>query len=489
MALVIGCDVGTQSSKGVLLDESGRVLETATATHEVAFPAPAWAEQNPNDWTDAVASIIARLAAAAGPQASEISHIGIDAQVDGVVATDQNLRPLHAAIIWLDRRAVDHTTRIAEIAGADQVFKITGLNCDSSHGAPKMAWLLARLADRPRWILPPASYVTSWLTGEVAQDDANASSSMLWDVVKRAWSDVMLEAAGLDSDLLPPVMSSLDEIGTIRPQLAATLGLDPGCRVIAGTGDEHAAAVGAGAVAEGVLADVTGTAEPIGAPSLRPLFDEIDQLVETHAHAVPGQWFIENPGFVSGGSTLWGAQLFDIDQATFFELAVAAPAGSKGLIFIPALSGSMAPRWNDLARGSFTGVSMEHERADFCRAVLEGCAYALRDVVDRIDQMGLPTNDVRVTGGGARSRLWLQIKADATNRAVRPVSGEGTALGAAILAAMAAGWYPDLATATDKLIDIGEPVMPESNAVEILDTNYRRYRATFDGLEPTYGSG
>ena len=182
----------------------------------------------------------------------------------------------------------------------ERLFEITGLNCDSSHAAPKMAWLLER--SQPRWLLPPVTMVTSWLTGEVAQDHANASSSMLWDVTRREWSDDLLQAARIEPKLLPPVAEAIDVLGAIRPELIDELGLPAGCQVLVGTGDDHAAAVGAGAVGPGVVADVTGTAEPIGGPADRPVFDTIDRLVETHAHAVPGMWFIENPGFVSGGS-------------------------------------------------------------------------------------------------------------------------------------------------------------------------------------------
>ncbi|HKY48728.1 MAG TPA: FGGY family carbohydrate kinase [Acidimicrobiia bacterium] len=482
MSLVIGIDVGTQSSKGVLVEAGRGVLASASAPHRVSFPAPNWAQQDPGDWIGAVTSVIGSLVGEAGSAASGISHVAVDAQVDGVVAVDAGLQPLHEAIIWMDRRAVEHTKRIEGAVGVDRLFEITGLNCDSSHSAPKMAWLLER--SQPRWLLPPASMITSWLTGEVAQDHANASSSMLWDVTKREWSDALLQAAKIDPKFLPPVSEALDVLGTVRPELADQLGLPAGCQVLVGTGDDHAAAVGAGAVRAGVVADVTGTAEPIGGPADRPVFDTIDRLVETHAHAVPGMWFIENPGFVSGGSVLWCADLLGISQAEVFALAETAQPGSKGLVFVPALSGSMAPRWIDLARGSFTGASMDHGRPEWCRAVLEGCAFALRDVVDRMAEMGLSTGDVRVTGGGARSQVWMRIKADTLGRPMRPVLGEGTATGAACLAAVAADWYPDLVAATDDLVELGEPVEPAPS--EDLQDAYRRYRRVFDALEPTY---
>lgn len=482
MSYVIGIDVGTQSSKGVLVEAGRGVVASASAPHRVSFPAPNWAQQDPGDWIDAVTSVIGSLVGEAGFAASGISHVAVDAQVDGVVAVDADLQPLHEAIIWMDRRAVEHTKRIEGAVGVDRLFEITGLNCDSSHSAPKMAWLLER--SQPRWLLPPVSMLTSWLTGEVAQDHANASSSMLWDVSKREWSDVLLRAAEIDPKFLPPVSEALDVLGTVRPELADQLGLPAGCQVLVGTGDDHAAAVGAGAVRAGVVADVTGTAEPIGGPADRPVFDTIDRLVETHAHAVPAMWFIENPGFVSGGSVLWCADLLGISQAEVFALAETAEPGSKGLVFVPALSGSMAPRWIDLARGSFTGASMDHGRPEWCRAVLEGCAFALRDVVDRMAEMGLSTGDVRVTGGGARSQLWMRIKADTLGRPMRPVLGEGTATGAACLAAVAADWYPDLVAATDDLVELGEPVEPAPS--DDLQDAYRRYRRVFDALEPTY---
>ena len=482
MSLVVGIDVGTQSSKGVLAEAGKGVVATASAPHRVSFPAPNWAEQDAHDWTEAVAEVIRSLVDQAGSAASEISHVAVDAQVDGVVAVDEDLRPLHEAIIWMDRRAIEQTRLMAEAIGVERLFQITGLNCDSSHAAPKMAWLLERY--EPRWLLPPVTMITSWLTGEVAQDHANASSSMLWDVTRREWSDDLLQAAMIDPTLLAPVKDSLDVLGGVKPDLADQLGLPHGCEVLVGTGDDHAAAVGAGAVGPGVVADVTGTAEPIGGPADRPVFDTIDRLVETHAHAVPGMWFIENPGFVSGGSTLWCADLLGIGQADVFALAETAEPGCKGLVFVPALSGSMAPRWNDLARGSFTGASMDHGKAEWCRAVLEGCAFALRDVVDRMAEIGLETDDVRVTGGGARSALWMQIKADTLGRLMRPVKGEGTATGAACLAAVTAGWFPDLFAATANLVEIGEPVVGARS--EALEDAYHRYRRVFDALEPTY---
>lgn len=483
MSLVLGIDVGTQSSKGVLVSDEGTIEGVASATHRVEFPRAGWAEQDPADWTQAVAEVVEQLARAAR---REITHLCVDAQVDGVVATGPTLEPLHPALIWMDRRATTYAEKIEATVGRDRVFEVTGLNCDSSHGAPKMMWLLDQLEQVPAHLLPPVSFVNAWLTGEFFQDQANASSSMLFDVTQRRWSESLLEVSGIDTFLLPPVVDALTPIGTVRAGLSAQLGLPAGCQVLAGTGDDHSGAVGAGAARSGVVADITGTAEPIGVASAHPVLDP-GRLLETHAHAVPGAWFVENPGFVSGGSLLWAASLLGVSQAELFELAGEAPTGSRGLLFIPALSGAMSPRWNDHARGSFTGASMDQGRAEFARAVIEGCTFALRDNVDRIAELGLPASRIHVTGGGARSSLWLQVKADVTRRAVVPISGEGAALGAACLAATTAGWFVDVPSAADALISPGPEIYsPGEFESEVYESAYRRYRATYDALESTY---
>ncbi|GBE22956.1 MAG TPA: hypothetical protein ENH00_11925 [Actinobacteria bacterium] len=483
MSFVIGCDIGTQSTKGILVADDGRVQAVASARHRVRFQASGWAEQDQIEWIRALAEVLAELTAqATGP----VSHIGIAAQVDGVAATDQDLTPLSPAIIWMDRRAASFADVIEQKVGADRVFAVTGLNCDSSHGAPKMMWLLDRLDRRPAHLLPPASVATAWLTGEIAQDHANASSSMLFDVTGRDWSEELLEACGIEPELLPRVVDSISVIGQVLPEVAAEVGLGSSCQVIAGTGDDHAAAVGAGAARPGVVADITGTAEPIGTAADRPVFDA-ERLVETHAHATPGIWFIENPGFVSGGSVMWVAQLLGIDQPAVFELAAEAPPGSKDLVFIPALSGSTAPRWNERARGSFTGASMDHGRPEWCRAVLEGCTFALRDSFDRLTELGLANSLLHVTGGGARSELWLQMKADVIGREVRVVKGESAALGASCLAAVAAGWFSDVAAAADALAAASDRTyQPDPTRAPAYDEAYHTYRAVFDALDPTY---
>jgi xylulokinase len=484
---VIGVDVGSQSVKAALLDPDGATVVTAGRPCAMRHPQAGWAEQDPADWEDALAGAVRAVVEAGGVAPGEVTHLGLACQVDGVVAVDERLEPLRDAIIWLDRRAVDQTDALTGKVGEDALFMTTGLAPDASHTAPKMMWLRdhePEIFRRTRSLPPVAGYLLARLTGVLAQDHANASSSLLYDVATGTWSDLLVEAAGLDTALLAPIRPSNEVAGELLPAAAELLGLHPGCRVIVGTGDEHAATLGAGAVGQGVIVDVTGTAEPVCAPADAVVLDP-GRLVETHAHAAPGRLLVENPGFVSGGSTKWLAEsVLGVDQGAVFDLAARAPAGADGVIFLPALSGSMAPRWNENMRGSLTGLAMNHDGRHLARAVLEGCAFALRDIVDRLEHLGLG-GEVRVVGGGARSRLWLEIKAGVLGRPVRPVlAEEATALGAALLAGTAAGTFRDLDDAVARAVELAPTTVdPDPAQLERYDAAYAQYRGLFDAVE------
>ncbi|MEZ4595409.1 MAG: FGGY-family carbohydrate kinase [Chloroflexota bacterium] len=253
-----------------------------------------------------------------------------------------------------------------------------------------------------------------------------------------------------------------------------------------GTGDEFGACIGAGIVDPGVVGDITGTAEPVAAAATTPLLDPTG-LVETHPHASPDRWLLETPGFVSGGARRWLAEsVLGVTPERVTELAAQAPPGSDGLVFIPALGGAVTPRWNDRARGTFHGLRLGHDRRHLARAVLEGCAFALRDLVDRLDDLGLAGGRVRILGGGARDPLWPSIKADVTGRVMeRLVEPEATALGGAVLAAVGAGWYPDVGSAAAASARIApELAEPDTGRHRMYEDAYARYRAIFDALEP-----
>ena len=488
MGHLIGIDVGSQSVKAVLVSPEGTTLALASSPCSMLHASPGWADQAPAQWETGIRSVVRAVLREAAVPGAEVTHLGLACQVDGVVAMDDAGRPLRDAIIWLDRRASSESRALADAMGPDRIFDITGLNPDASHVAPKIMWLRAHEPELYRstaMLAPVAGYLVGWLTGSAAQDHANASSTLLYDVRRRDWSDAMIEATGIEPSLLCPIRASHEVVGELRRDVADALGLSVACQVVVGTGDDHAASLGAGAAAPGIITDVTGTAEPVTAVADELVFDD-EHVVETHAHAVDGELLVENPGFVSGGSTLWlSKNVLGMPQGQVFECAATAPAGSDGVVFLPTLSGSTAPRWNDEIRGVFAGLSLNHDRSHLARAVLEGCAYALRDIVARLEALGLGGSEIRVVGGGARSELWLQIKADVTGRPVRPVlSPEPTALGAAMLAGIAGGSFAHAAEAVERVVALRpEPLLPRPEVGARYETDYRRYRELFDAVE------
>ena len=491
----IGCDVGSQSLKGILLDPSGSVVAQAAAAYDVEYPHPGWAQQDALDWRSALASVIGHLRARARVDASEIGVLGLASQVDGVVAVDADAEPLEPAIIWLDRRATAQTRALGETIDADEIRRITGLNLDASHVGPKILWLRdsrPTTFERAAGVLLPGSALVAWLTGELVLDHANASSTLLYDVTTLDWSPRMLAATELDVSRLGRIAPAAELVGNVRPAAAEALGLTTNTRVVVGTGDEHGASLGAGGIRPGIVIDITGTAEPVCVAATTPIIDETG-LVETHGHADPRVWLVENPGFVSGGSVAWFTDAFG-GGCTVSELDAEAETrtqpGADGVTFLPTLSGATSPRWNDRARGVYAGLSLNHGRAHLYRALLEGCTFALRDIVDRLDAMGLAGDEIRVVGGGARSGLWLQMKADVTGHAVRVMaSDESTALGAAMLAGVGARTFSGLDEAVERLaVPESRTYEPDPAVAAAYEDAHGRYRALFDAVEPGWST-
>src|SRR3954452_21912928 len=270
MPCVIGVDVGSQSVKAVLADEGGTALATASAPWSMSHPAGGWAEQDPAHWRDAFCQAVREARERAGVAKEDVVMLGLACQVDGLVALDAQLEPLRPAIIWLDRRATAQSDALREAVGEPELVARTGLNPDASHTAPKAMWLRDHEPDHyrvSRWLAPDGAHMNGWLTGEVVQDHANASSTLLYRLDQRGWDDELVAHAGLDAERLPTIHPASAVIGWLRPEAAEALGLSTRCQVIVGTGDDHAGAVGAGAREPGVIGDVTGTAEPVAVPA------------------------------------------------------------------------------------------------------------------------------------------------------------------------------------------------------------------------------
>ena len=397
-------------------------------------------------------------------------------------------RALGPAPIWMDRRAAAELSAAEVHIDRDRIRAISGANPDPSHGAPKIAWLRDHLGEPPDGYLLPASWMVAQLTGVRTVDPANASCLLLLDLERVAWSPELLAAFGVDAATLPAIRPATDIVGPLLGGFADAWNL-PACPVVVGTGDEHAACVAAGILRAGPIGDIAGTAEAVAASASTPVRDR-DGLVETHAHVPAGRWLVEHPGFVSAGSVRWLAEdILGIAQTEIGRLGADAPAGAGGVAFLPALGGAMTPRWAPDVLGAFSGLSVGHDRRHLARALLEGCSYAVRDVVERLAELGLGGGAIRVVGGGARDRTWLRIKADVTGRPIeRLAEPEATALGAALLAATGIGWFADLDAASAATLRLDPEVLePDPAHRSVYDDGWVAHRERFDVLAATAG--
>ena len=502
---VIGCDVGSQGTNCALYSADGTLVASSYQAYDLSFPFPGAAEQDPDLWPAAVVAGVREVLEQVPEGPSAVKGLSFGSQLDGMVVCDEDARPLRPAMIWMDRRAEKQAAAVAERMPPETFYKLVGANLDSSHAVFKALWV--RDEEPEIWsdaaiLMSPGTYVLRGVAGAVAVDPSNASSLALLDPRTRRWSSEVLSVVDLSERLLPEVVAATEPISTITAAFARATGLDPSTIVAVGCGDEMAATLGAGVFEPGEVCDVVGTAEPVCAASNAPREDPT-MLVECHPHADPDAWLLENPGFVSGGNLRWwrdqfapierGAEAEGLGDAydLLSKEAERVPPGAEGLVFLPCMQGAMAPEWNGAARGVFFGLTLAHSRAHMTRAILEGSAFALRDILEAMVNAGLDVRRLTIVGGGAKGPLWRQIKADVTGLPVRiPRSVETTATGAAILAAVASGVHATVAGAVEAIVAFRpEEHEPQAERREVYDEAYQRYRDVFFALKPVFARG
>jgi xylulokinase len=474
--LVVGVDLGTQSVKAVVCDATLAVRGAHAIPITTHTPRPGWAEQDPADWQAALAPAIAGALAAARCTAEDVEALAIAGQLDGCVAVDAQVQPLHRALIWHDRRAVDHVGAPA--------FDVTGQVADPSHFAPKLAWLRDHGVAAARFH-QPVSYIVARLTGAHVLDPAHASTTMLYDLAAGAWSSALLAAFAIDAGVLPAIAPATALAGTLHAAGARATGLRAGTPVAVGTGDDFATPLGAGIARPGMVAVALGTAEVVGAVTDAITLDRTppEPMVETHAFPT-GAYFVEHPGWLSGGAVRWATRLLGLASDAELD-RLAASIATTDVTFIPALAGAMTPVWRPAARGSLHGLAAAHGPADVARAVLAGLAFACRDVVDRLAGLGLPTGEVVLLGGGARSAVWAQLRADVLARPHHVAAETSScAVGAAMIAAVAVGWLADLHAAAALAPPPRATFRPNPGARASCDDAYARYRDIVTRLLP-----
>lgn len=490
---LLGIDVGTGGTRAVLIDGAGRIVASATVEHSpFASPRTGWAEQDPRDWWRAAAAAVRAVLSNDGVRAEEIDAVGLSGQMHGAVLLDQRDEVVRPAIIWCDQRTETECRALTDEVGAERLIELTCNPALTGFTLPKMLWVREHEPEiwpRVRGVLLPKDFVRLQLTGEKATDVADASGTLLFNVIGRKWSGEMLAATGFDERLLPRVYESPEVTGVISAAGASATGLREGTTVVAGAGDQAAGAVGMGIVRAGTISATIGTSGVVFAVTDQPSLDPQGR-VHTFCHAIPGRWHVMGVTQAAGLSLRWFRDQFGAGvedgrdpYERLSEEAASAPAGADGALWAPYLMGERTPHLDPKARGALVGLTASHTRAHVIRAILEGVAFSLRDTFEIFKEMNVPVETIRLGGGGARSSLWRQIQADVYGHEVELVEAEeGAAYGAALLAGVGGGVWPSVDAACGAVVRIADRVSPEPANVDLLDRQYQAFRLLYPAL-------
>lgn len=494
MLYLLGIDVSTTATKALLIDEEGNLAAVASTEYPYETPRPLWSEQEPASWWQGAVSSIRQVLEKSGASAGEIMGVGLTGQMHGLVMLDEKGNVLRPAILWNDQRTGAQCDTIRERLGKEKLVQITGNDALTGFTAPKILWVQENepeYFEKTRHILLPKDYVRYRLTDTYATDRAGAAGTLLMDIRKRDWSDEVLEALDIPKSWLPDTHEGTEVTGVISESAARETGLLPGTPVVAGGGDQAAQAVGVGAIHEGIIALTLGTSGVVFASADSPFIEPQGRL-HAFCHAAPGRWHLMGVMLSAAGSLRWYRDVAapGTDFDTLLGEAADLPPGAEGLLFLPYLTGERTPHPDPLARGAFVGLTIRHGLPHLTRAVLEGVAFGLRDSFTLMQESGLPAPEqVRISGGGARSIIWRNILASALNTELVTVNTtEGAAFGAALLAGVGAGVWPDIDTACKNTIRITGSTPVDLDAVAQYSAYYQRYRDLYPALKPAFDS-
>jgi xylulokinase len=479
VSVLIGLDVGTGGARAVAVDESGEIVAEASSEYPLHSPHPGWTEQDPADWWEGAKEIIRKVATDAGEQ---VAGIGLTGQMHGSVFLDSSDAVIRPALLWNDQRTHRQCEQITGAVGNERLISIAGNPALTGFQAPKIVWLREEEPDnfgRISHVLLPKDYVRLQLTGEYATDASDAAGTLLLDMRTRDWSDEILDALEIPQGWMPEVYEGPESTGVLRESVAEELGLAQGIPVAAGGGDNAAAAVGTGIVGPGLVNSSVGTSGVLFAHASDFNPDPSGRL-HAFCHAVPGAYHLMGVTLSAGGSLSWWRETLGGDYDELVEAASGVQAGSEGLVFLPYLSGERTPHLDPKARGAFFGLTSRHGVEHMTRAVMEGVIFSLRDSLQIMRGLGVPVEDVRATGGGARSDLWRQLQADIYGTPIRrTVADEGPAYGAALLTGMASGTYADVDEAVSVVKLREEITEPDTDQAKIYEEHYEVYRSLY----------
>jgi xylulokinase len=487
--LLLGIDIGTGGTRAVLVDTKGNVVASATSDH-APFRAivDGWAEQDPADWWRAAQQAVHAVLETSGQPGSAVVCVGLTGQMHGAVLLDAAGKVLRPSLIWCDTRSVPQCDWLHRTIGRERLIELTCNPALPNFTLTKLLWVRDNEPEifvRVAHLLCPKDYVRFCMSGTYAMDVQEASGTLLLDVAHRCWSKEVAEAAGVPMAWLPELFESAEICAKVSAQAAQQMGLLAGTPIVAGAGDQGAGAVGMGILKPGAVSATIGTSGVVFAATDRPVRDPGGRL-HTFCHAVAGRWHVMGVTQAAGLSLRWYRDTFSPSTSyeTLSKLAERAPAGSEGLMWAPYLVGERTPYLDPDARAAFIGLTATHGQGHLVRAVLEGVTYSLRDTLTLFAELGIPVHGrVRLGGGGARGPLWQQIQADIYGHPVEILTAEeGGAFGAALLAGVGVGTWPDVDTACDVSIHVAKYREPQPAARAVYDKGYAVYRKIYPAL-------
>jgi len=489
MIYLMGIDIGTTGVKTLVLDEKGKVITSATEEYPIYTPKPNWAEQKPDHWWKATVQTIKKTLRKVKP--AKIAAIGLSGQMHGSVFLDKDYKVLRPCILWCDQRTAKECYQITKIIGEERLIKLTCNPALTGFTAGKILWVRnnePEVYEKIHKILLPKDYIRFCLTGQFATEVSDASGTLLFNVRNRKWSDEILNELSISKELLPECFESTIISGKISGSAAKRTGLLEGTPVVGGGGDQAAQSVGSGIVKPGIISTTIGTSGVVFAFAEEVKTDPQGR-VHTFCHAVPGKWHVMGVMLQAGGSLRWFRDNFYPGESydVLMKKAEKIPPGSEGLIFLPYLTGERTPHADPYARGVFFGLTLRHTKTHMLRAVLEGVSYGMRDSLEIIKGMRINVNQIRTSGGGAKSKSWRQIQTDINGVKTLTINAtEGAAYGAAILAGAGIKVFHSVESACDEIIKVTGETKPIKQNSDIYDEYYRVYRTLYGNLKDNF---
>jgi xylulokinase len=486
---LLGIDLGTSSAKTVIIDRNGLVISLAVEEYGIDRPQPDYAEQDPHMWVRAAWKTMQSALHHAGIDGGQVGGIGLSGQMHGTVCVDLQGNPIRPAILWADQRSQTQVAEVYAKIGQQRLAEWTANPLATGFMLATWLWLLENepaTIEKTRRLMLPKDYLRHRLTGKTGSEPSDASSTLLFDTVRRAWSSELLNALSIDPALLPAIHESAEIAGSLTAEAAEMTGLQPGTPVVYGGSDQALQALGHGIVEAGLVSCTIGSGGQLFAPTTHPHYDPQLRL-HLFCHAIPKLWHLEAATLSAGLSLKWlRDSLYPPD--TYQSLADAAcqvQPGAEGLLFLPHLSGERTPYMDPQSKAAFVGLTRRHEKGHLSRAVMEGVVMALKNGLDVMVNLGVPLERIVASGGGTRHPLWLQLQADIFNRPIYSTAPvEAAAIGAAILAGKGVGVFSDVAQTSQELARWSDLVIyPAPENARYYEESYRVFCQLYPALK------